>query len=130
MWLTALLPIISSILSKVIPDPTVAAEAQFKLLSLLQSGELAQITGQLDINKVEAANTNLFVSGWRPFIGWVCGIAFAYKFVVAPFLLFLFAAFGHTLVLPFLDFTEMSSVLIGMLGLGGLRTYEKAKGVA
>src|SRR6266404_4568932 len=124
MWLT-LIPILGDILKRILPDPTAAAAAQLELMKLAQSGELAQITGQLDINKVEAANSNLFVAGWRPFIGWVCGAAFTYKFVIAPFLLFLFAAFGHTLVLPFLDFTEMSTVLMGLLGLGGLRTYEK-----
>jgi hypothetical protein len=87
-------------------------------------------TGQMTVNQVEATSSSLFVSGWRPFIGWICGAAFAYKFVLAPAAAFALTAAGHPVTLPVLDFTEMSTVLLGMLGIGGLRTLEKIKGVA
>jgi hypothetical protein len=66
----------------------------------------------------------------QPFVGWICGAAFAYKFVVAPAAAFILTANGHPVTLPVLDFTEMSTVLLGMLGIGALRTVEKVKGVA
>lgn len=128
--LTAALDIGGKIIDRVWPDPTQAAAAKLELLKMQQSGELAQIAGQLDINRVEAASSSVFVAGWRPFIGWTCGAAFAYKFVLAPALAFGLTAFGHPVDLPVLDFTEMSTVLLGMLGIGGLRTIEKIKGVA
>ena len=102
---------------------------------MVQKGELAQLdadlrlaTGQQEVNKVEAASTSLFVAGWRPFIGWVCGAAFAFKFIGGPLAVVLMSMAGHPITLPEFDFTEMSTVLLGMLGLGGLRTIEKVKG--
>lgn len=113
----------TTVIGKIWPDKTEAEKAQ-----LAAAVQLVQ--GQIDINKVEAASSSVWVAGWRPFIGWVCGAAFAYKFVLAPAIAFGLAAAGHAVVLPVLDFTEMSTVLLGMLGIGGLRTLEKIKGVA
>jgi hypothetical protein len=127
---TAALDIGGKVIDRLWPDPAQATAAKFELFKLQQSGELAQITGQMEINKVEAANSSVFVAGWRPFIGWICGAAFAYKFVLAPAVAFALTAAGHPVTLPVLDFTEMSTVLLGMLGIGGLRTIEKVKGVA
>ena len=136
MW-PALIPLLGSLFDKLLPDPTAAAAAKLQLLQMAQTGELAQLDadlklaqGQIAVNQVEAAAPSVFVSGWRPFIGWVCGMAFAYKFVLAPMAAFALAACGHPVVLPVLDFSEMSTVLLGMLGIGGLRTIEKIKGVA
>jgi len=126
--LSAVLDIGGKVIDRLWPDPAQAASAKLELIKLQQSGELAQIAGQMEINKVEAASSSTFVAGWRPFIGWVCGAAFAYKFVLAPIGAFVLAAAGHPIVMPVLDFTEMSSVLLGMLGLGGMRTLEKIKG--
>lgn len=135
MW-PALIPIIGNLLDKFFPDPAAAADAKLKLMAMAQNGELAQLdadlkmaTGQIEVNKVEAANQSLFVSGWRPAIGWVCGAAFAFKFVLGPLAVVLMAMSGHQITLPTFDFTEMSTILLGMLGLGGLRTVEKIKGV-
>jgi hypothetical protein len=128
--ISAALDIGSKVIDRLWPDPSQAAAAKLELIKLQQSGELAQITGQLQINQVEAASASVFVAGWRPFIGWVCGAAFAYKFVLAPAAAFALSAAGHPITLPVLDFTEMSTVLLGMLGIGGLRTLEKIKGVA
>jgi len=82
---------------------------------------------QIEVNKVEAGSTNLFVSGWRPFVGWTCGVALCYHFVLQPFLAFLLYSFGQQIVLPTFDMTTLTTVLMGMLGLGGLRSYEKVK---
>lgn len=128
--ISAALEIGGKVIDRLWPDPSQAAAAKLELIKLQQSGELAQITGQLKINEVEAASASVFVAGWRPFIGWVCGAAFAYKFVLAPAVAFAMTAAGHPISLPVLDFTEMSTVLLGMLGIGGLRTLEKIKGVA
>ena len=82
--------------------------------------ELAQ--GQLEVNKVEAAHKSLFVAGWRPAIGWICGLALMYSTILAPIL-------GIWFTVPPVDSSLLTTVLMGMLGLGGLRTIEKAKGV-
>lgn len=129
--------LVKSVIGRIWPDPAAQADAQLKLAVMVQNGELAQLAAdtdlakaQIGVNAVEAASGSLFVSGWRPAIGWVCGAAFAYKFVLAPAFAFALTAAGHPITLPVLDFTEMSTVLLGMLGIGGLRTIEKIKGVA
>lgn len=92
---------------------------------------LVVVQGQLDVNKVEAANPNVFVAGWRPFIGWVCGAACAWNWIGLPVVkAVLTLSGGPVLTLAPADLTEMLPVLMGMLGLGALRTHEKVKGVA
>lgn len=125
------------LIDRFFPDATAANEAKLKLLEMQQTGDLAQLnaelqlaTGQIEVNKIEAANASIYVSGWRPAVGWTCAAAFAYKFVLAPAGAFAMAASGHPIDLPVLDFTEMSTILLGMLGLSGMRTMEKCKGVA
>ena len=82
---------------------------------------------QIEVNKIEAGQTNVFVSGWRPFIGWTCGVALCYHFVLQPLLMFICVAMGNPMELPVFDMTTLTTVLMGLLGLGGLRTYEKVK---
>lgn len=125
---TALLDIGGKVIDRIWPDPIQAANAKFELFKLQQSGELAQIAGQLRINEVEAANPNLFVSGWRPFVGWVCGGGLTYAFVGQPLLSWASAVYGFNIP-PTLDVSTLLTVLGGMLGLGGLRTVEKLSGV-
>lgn len=133
--LPALIPLLGNLFDKFVPDPQAAAEAKLKVMEMAQNGELAQLnadlqlaTGQIEVNKIEAANASLFVSGWRPAVGWCCVAAFACKFVGGP-LVFVFSQWiGHPITLPTFDFTEMSTILLGMLGLGGLRTIERVKG--
>jgi hypothetical protein len=136
MWPT-LIPVLGNLMDRLFPDPKAAADAKLEVMRLAQSGELAQLNadlqmsqGQMEINKVEAASSSLFVAGWRPAIGWVCGAAFAFKFIVGPAAVVLMAMAGHPIALPVFDFTEMSTILMGMLGLGALRTVEKVKGAA
>ena len=98
----------------------------------LDKAEKAQLVAernkaQLEVNKVEAGSTNLFVSGWRPFIGWTCGVALCYHFVLQPFLLFGLYSFGYQIDLPTFNMETLTTILFGILGLGGLRSLEKVK---
>ncbi len=125
-----LIPVIGQLFDKIFPDEAKANEAKARLIELQLSGELQKITGQLEVNKAEASNPNLFVSGWRPAIGWVCALALLYQFIVRPMIAWGFAIANHPLpVMPGLD-DMLWELLFGMLGLGGLRTVEKVKGVA
>ena len=122
---TALFEVGSKVLDRVLPDPAQQAAAKLELMKLQQNGELAQITGQMGINKVEAASSSIFVSGWRPSIGWVCGAGFAVQFVIGPLAEWGSALYGHPVKFPQMDTGTMMPLLLGMLGLGGLRTAEK-----
>tara|TARA_R100000700_G_C3138705_1_gene121218 strand:- start:105 stop:476 length:372 start_codon:yes stop_codon:yes gene_type:complete len=82
---------------------------------------------QIEVNKVEANSSSLFVSGWRPFVGWTCGVALCYHFVLQPLLTFILYSFGNEVVLPTFDMGTLTTVLLGMLGLGGMRSFEKVK---
>lgn len=118
----------------VLKDP----EQEFKVQQALMAYEmeirkldLAPLLGQLDINKEEAKHESLFVAGWRPGIGWVCGAAFAYHYLGQPLAIFVIAVMHWTppAPIPTFDMGSLLTVLLGMLGLGGLRSYEKLKGV-
>ena len=129
--ISAVLDIGGKLIDRLWPDPSQAAAAKLELVKLQQSGELAQIAGQLEINKVEAASSNVFVSGWRPFAGWVCGSALAYSYIVYPLLVWGCAIWVPTITPPKLGNDGMLyELLFAMLGLGGLRSFEKFKGVA
>jgi hypothetical protein len=128
--ITAAMDIGGKLIDRLWPDPAQGAAAKLELIKLQQSGDLAQMTGQLEINKVEAANANMFVSGWRPAIGWVCALALLYQYLVRPLAVAIFAAVGHPLpVMPGLD-ENLWQLMMAMLGMGGLRTFEKVQGVA
>ena len=125
--ITAITELIKTGLEKYIPDANAREQAASQLAGQLH----AQVMAQIEVNKVEAASSNLFVAGWRPFVGWCCGSAYAYTFVVQPFLLFMLTAAQvpiNTTQLPVLDMGELGVVLFGMLGLGAMRSYEKVKG--
>jgi len=127
---SALLDIGGKVFDRVFPDPAQAASAKLELMKLQQSGELTQIAGQMEINKVEAASSSIFVSGWRPAIGWICGAGFAVQFVIGPLAEWGSALAGHPVKFPMMDTGTMMPLLLGMLGLGGMRTAEKMQGVA
>lgn len=131
----ALIPLLGTLFDRIFPDPKAAAEAKLEVMRMAQAGELAQLdaelkitTGQIEVNKVEAASDGPFTRNWRPFVGWTCGAALAFKFILGPAAVVLMAMLGHPITLPEFDFSEMSTILIGMLGLGGLRSLEKIKG--
>jgi hypothetical protein len=128
--------LIGKVIDRVIPDPVAAAEMKYKVAVLEQNGELAQLTaetdlakGQIDVNKVEAASDKVFVSGGRPFVIWVCGIALAYAAIIEPIARFIAQVVFHYVgAFPVVDTTITLQVLLGLLGLGGYRTYEKVRG--
>ena len=119
------------VIDRVFPDPAKKAEAALELLKLQQSGELQQIAGQMDINKAEATNPNMFVAGGRPFIIWVCGFALAMNYLVSPMFTWIssWITNGKPGPFPLIDTTTMLPILMGLLGLGAYRTYEKTQDV-
>lgn len=121
----AIIPLIGTIIERLIPDKAKAQEIQLELIKQLNQLD----TAQLEVNKKEAEHASIFVAGWRPFIGWVCGIALAVRFLILPLIQIVAAAFGYPIDIPVIEMTELMGILGGMLGLGGLRTYEKIKGV-
>lgn len=134
---TAALDLGGKLIDKVFPDAQAKANAQLELLKLAQAGELAELgantelaKAQVELNQAEATNPSLFVSGWRPFIGWVCGVGLAYQFLIHPLAVFALRLAGQTAQLPPLDGGTLTTLLFGMLGLGGMRTFEKLNGVA
>jgi len=131
MSLIAALPLVGKLLDRLIPDKGERAKAQEALEAAEQSGELQLLLGQMEINRVEAAHSSIFVSGARPFIMWVCGVALAYSFVIYPILKFVVVlTVDDPPVLPVVGIAELMPVLMGILGLGGMRSWEKGKGVA
>jgi len=121
--LGAVADLASGVINRFFPDKTEQEKAQIaQALTIMQM--------QMDVNKEEAKSTSVFVSGWRPFIGWVCGMACAWNWLGLPMAVALSTYMGHPIPLSSADITEMMPVLMGMLGLGGLRTYEKLNGVA
>lgn len=115
--------LIGTVVNKIWPDKSESDKQQLAAAVMI-------VQGQLDINRTEAASPSVFVSGWRPAIGWICGAACAWNWVGLKVALFAAAYFGHSLDIAPADVSEMMPVLLGMLGLGGLRTVEKVKGVA
>tara|TARA_R110000851_G_scaffold18446_2_gene58059 strand:- start:1353 stop:1733 length:381 start_codon:yes stop_codon:yes gene_type:complete len=116
---------VSEILDKFVADKDLKLKLQHELSQELHKANIAQ----LEVNKVEAAHRNVFVAGWRPFTGWVCASALAYHFIVEPIVVFGLALYDVQLTLPQFDMGSLLTVLMGMLGLGGLRTFEKSKGL-
>jgi len=123
--LSAALSIGGQLITRLWPDPEDQAKAQLALLELAQKGELAQ----MDVNKVEAASSSLFISGWRPAIGWLCGAGCGWNWIGLPVASFVMSALGHPVQIYPADLGEMMPLLMGMLGLGSLRTFERVKGV-
>jgi hypothetical protein len=115
---------IAGLISEFVLDKDKQAELSYKIATLAATQAHEQTIAQLAVNKTEAAHKNMFVAGWRPAVGWTCAVAMANNFILVPYMV----AFGFDV--PSLDLAEMMPVLLGMLGLGGMRSFEKAKGVA
>jgi hypothetical protein len=128
--LPTLVPALTEVLDRVIPDQAAAAKAKLEMEAKLLEAATAQASQQAEINKLEAQHSSIFVSGWRPYIGWVCGMAIAWAFLVAPMLSWLLPLTGVVAVVPPLQTEFLLELVFAMLGLGGLRTFEKLKGVA
>jgi hypothetical protein len=125
----AILEVGGRLLDKLIPDKTAREKAQAELLRAAQDQDFQKAMGQLEINKVEAQHASIFVAGWRPAIGWVCVIGLAYNFLFYPMLTWLVAVTGAEINPPPLLSENLMELVLGMLGLGALRSFEKWKGV-
>jgi len=117
--LSALIGPVSAILDKVIPDKDLREKLSHEIATMADK----QMSAQIEVNKVEAAHKSLFVAGWRPACGWVCISALAYSTIISPIL-------GIWFTVPVVDTSLLTTVLMGMLGLGAMRTFEKTKGVS
>jgi hypothetical protein len=121
---------VTGLLDKVVEDKDQKNALAHEIATLAGKQAHEAAMAQVEVNKAEAQHKSIFVAGWRPFIGWSCGFAMAYHFIVAPLILFGVGIYGAEIPeLPAFDMDSLMTVLLGMLGLGGLRTYEKQKGL-
>lgn len=122
---------LDTVIDRVVPDVNLRKEAKIELEKALIDTANAALLAQLEVNKTEAQHASVFVAGWRPAVGWICASAFGYNFIIHPLLGYVLPlAFGPQELPPAVDVGPMLTVLLGMLGLGGLRTFEKTQGVA
>jgi len=123
--------LLSGIVKRILPEKISeldAAKMNQEITMALIRGEFEPMIAQARINEQEAASDNIFVSGWRPFVGWVCGSALAWQFIGLPLSQFFIALFEIKMAsLPVFDYAQLSPILLGMLGLGAMRSYEKVK---
>lgn len=127
----------SKVIDKIWPDPATRDKAKLELLKAQQEGAFKELEAQIqfaaqqtDVNKVEAANASLFVSGWRPAVGWVCAASLFCQFIGAPLLAWVSLSADLPAPPAPPDWAQLTPILMGMLGLGWMRTYEKKNGVA
>jgi hypothetical protein len=121
--ISALIGPVSAILDKVIPDKDLREKLSHEIATMAERHSQEQVMAQIEVNKVEAAHKSLFVAGWRPAIGWICGLALLYSTIISPIL-------GIWVTVPDVDTSLLTTVLMGMLGLGAMRTFEKTQGVS
>ena len=126
----SLLPVLGEVLDRVIPDKAAAEKARLEMEGALLQAATAQAGQQAAINQAEAGHSSVFVAGWRPAIGWVCAAALAWAFIVGPVATWALAVLGVRETLPAIMTDNLFELVLAMLGLGGLRTFEKLKGVA
>lgn len=132
MW-TFLQPMIGPIVGKLvdlIPDPNARKKAKEEFEKDLLSAVTQASNAQAKINQVEAAHKSVFVAGWRPFIGWICGVGILWAFVAQPIVVWYLAISGSNLTVPDINTDGLYQLVLAMLGMGGLRTLEKIKGVS
>ena len=129
--LESLIAPVAGLLDKFIPDADERNRLAHEIATMSERHAHELAKGQIEINKVSAAHKSMFVAGWRPFVGWTCGVALAWHFVGQPLAVFVIAIAGaETPPLPVFEMESLLTVLLGMLGRGGLRTFEKTKNVA
>jgi hypothetical protein len=127
---STILPLAETVIDRVVPDKNAKAKALQDLEHMLVEAETKGQLAQIEVNKIEAGSRSVWTSGWRPFIGWTCGFAMAYAYVVQPILVFILAQSGYLIDLPRVELAEMMPILLGMLGLGSLRSFEKYKKIS
>jgi hypothetical protein len=130
-FLSSLIEPVTGLLDKFVEDKDQKAKLAHEISTMADRHAQQLALAQIEVNKAEAASSSVWKGGWRPFVGWVCGTAFAYHFVIQPLAIFGLAAYGMEVpALPDFEMGQLMTVLMGMLGLGGLRSFEKTKGVA
>lgn len=133
MW-NVLKPFIGPILDKLvdrIPNPNERARAREEAEAKLMDAVFSASAAQSRINEIEAAHKSVFVAGWRPFIGWICGFGIAWAFMIQPIAVWAVKVWGDPSIdLPLIETDGLFQLVLGMLGMGALRTFEKTKGVA
>tara|TARA_R110000868_G_scaffold368115_1_gene631078 strand:- start:40 stop:438 length:399 start_codon:yes stop_codon:yes gene_type:complete len=130
MMLQALIGPVTGLLDKFIEDKDQKNAIAHEIATLAEKQAHESQMAQILTNREEAKSRSVFVAGWRPFIGWTCGFALAYHFIAAPLVLFGMELAGYEIrALPVFDMDALMTVLLGMLGLGGMRSFEKAKGL-
>ena len=128
--ITSLVGPVTGLLDKFIEDKDQKSALAHEIATMGERHAQESLLAQLEINKAEAASGSLFKGGWRPFVGWICGFALLYHFILSPLIIFIVTLTGATIPpLPEFDMGSLMTVLLGMLGIGGLRTYEKQKGL-
>ena len=128
--LGSLLEPATKLLDKVIEDKDQKNALAHEIATMAERHAQELAKGQLEVNKVEAAHKSLFVAGWRPFIGWICGVAMLANFLLIPMANFVLDLSGSTNTIPLIELETMMPVLMGMLGLGAMRSFEKVKKVS
>ena len=127
---TALLPALSTLIDRMIPDRAAAEKAKAEMEAELIKASNEAALAQVEVNKIEAGHSSIFVAGWRPSIGWVCAAGLAWAFVVAPVASWALVVLGVRAELPAIHTDYLLELVLAMLGIGGLRTFEKLRGVA
>lgn len=139
MNLLSILPMLGTLLERLLPDPKASAEAKLELMRLAQSGELAQLEadkqiqlGQISVNLEDAKAGGIFRAGWRPFLGWTCGVALAWEWVFKQIFVTVWVLASSTPLpaLPQLNLEQIAGLVLALLGLGTMRTVERVKGKA
>lgn len=128
----AVAPALGTLIDRLIPDKHAAAKAKLEIETALVDAANEVSKGQIEVNKAEAQHHSIFVAGWRPFIGWVCGLSIAWAFIIHDLLVWVLAVCGVPAGLfpPAMDTSIVFELTLAMLGMGGLRTFEKLRGVA
>jgi hypothetical protein len=127
---TALLPALGTLIDRLIPDRAAAERAKAEMEQQLVTAANQAALAQVEVNKIEAAHSSVFVAGWRPSIGWVCAAGLAWAFVLAPIASWALVVLGIRAELPAIHTDYLLELVLAMLGIGGLRTFEKLRGVA
>lgn len=124
----AIMPTFNKILD-LVPDPNEKAKLQQELMNQLITLSTKTDDNQVELNKIDSQNTKIFISGWRPFIGWIGGFAIAFQYLIIPLIVLVSTLYlGHPITVPGID-NNMMELVLAMLGLGGMRTFEKVKGI-